>query len=67
MNKNRLNTNTSTDEQVITSDSFTYHEYRLIREGLLFMETRPRPSDLRNLIIKLDRLFLHVGQCEQQP
>ncbi len=46
------------NELVITSDSFTYHEYSLIREGLLFLEERPRPRDLRNLIRKLDGLFL---------
>lgn len=50
-------------ELVITSDTFTFHEYCLIREGLFFLEQRPRPRDLRDLLQKLDRLFLPLRRC----
>ena len=46
------------NELEITRDTFTFEEYATIREALFFLENRPRPRNLRNLIMKLDRLFL---------
>ena len=65
MKKTSSNPPQPLNEMVLKSDSFTYHEYCLIREGLFFLEQRPRKRDLRDLIIKLDRLFLPLAQSHQ--
>lgn len=58
MKKNPVSTIEPQEELELSSESFSYKEYSLLREGLLFLEQRPRPRDLKNLIHKLDRLFL---------
>jgi hypothetical protein len=58
MEKPTLHTPQPLNELQITGDTFTFEEYAIIREALFFLENRPRPRNLRNLIYKLDKLFL---------